>query len=187
MGESLQELICEQAKKIESDCDRASVRDSLVSTTWDKWNLRLGVSAALLAGAAASVAQFKTDRTAIVTSVLALLSAIIGSILTFLAPSEKASIYHKFSNNYFALRDKLRFFIAFRCASSDNVKALEEEFLKLLTEKQKIDADHPVVAEKYYEIAVDIIAHRKNRNKRMHDFNPSATADVEPAEAPASQ
>jgi len=185
MGESLQELICEQATKIESDCDRASVRDSLVSATWDKWNLRLGVSAALLAGAAASVAQLADA--AIATSALALLSAVIGSILTFLAPSEKASTYHKFSNNYFALRDKLRFFISFRCASSDNVKALEEEFLKLLTEKQKIDADHPVVAEKYYEIAVDVIARRKKRNKRMRDFNPSASADVEPAEAPASQ
>jgi hypothetical protein len=82
MGESLQELICQQAKKIESDCDRASVRDSLVSATWDKWNLRLAVSSAVLAGAAAAVAQVKVDNIAIVTTVLALLSAIIGSILT---------------------------------------------------------------------------------------------------------
>jgi hypothetical protein len=185
MEESLKELICEQAKKIESDCDRASVRDSLVSTTWDKWNLRLGVSSALLAGAAAAVAQ-GGENIKILTSVLAICSAIIGSILTFLAPSEKASTYHKFSNNYFALRDKLRFFIAFQCASSDNVNALEEEFKKLLTEKQKIDADHPVVAEKYYEITVDIIARRKKRNKRMHDFDPSNKADVDPAETPAS-
>jgi hypothetical protein len=186
MGESLQELICKQAKKIESDCDRASVRDSLVSATWDKWNLRLGVSSAVLAGAAAAVAQVKVDKISIVTTVLALLSAITGSILTFLAPSEKASTYHKFSNNYFALRDKLRFFIAFRCVSSDDVKALEEEFQKLLIEKQKIDADHPVVAEKYYDIAVTVIAKRKERNKRMRDFDPSDNADVEPAEAPAS-
>jgi hypothetical protein len=173
MAEDLLELLCKQAKKIEADCDRASVRDSLVSANWDKWNLRLGVSSALLAGAAASVAQLPADWK-IVTSVLALLAAIIGSILTFLAPSQKAGAYHKFSKSYQALRDNIRIFIALRCATGDDVKALEIEFQKLLSEKQKIDADHPVIPERYYATAVDIIERRKKRNKQMRDSEQDA-------------
>jgi hypothetical protein len=188
MRQASHELVCEQAKKIEADCDRASVRDSLVSANWYKWNLRLGVSSALLAGAAASAAQLPGNWK-IVTSVLAVLAAILGSILTFLVPSERAATYHKFSKNYQALRDNLRLFIAFRCVSDDDTKALEIEFQNLLSEKRRMDADHPVVPEKFYAMAVDVIEQRKKRNKRMPDFQGDAPAlgtTVRQAEVPAT-
>lgn len=168
------ELVSHQAHKIEADCDRASVRDSLVSAKWYQRNLYLGISAAALAAIAAFTAGNRgLDTHDVVFKYLipssALLSAIFSSILTFLAPAQKAETYHKFSNRYHSLRDRIRAFIAFKCVEGVDDEALKNEFHALLVKKQEIDADHPVVPERYYAKAVEVIERRIDRNKKLKE------------------
>ena len=51
-------------------------------------------------------------------ALLATASAIMTSVVTFLAPSEKANIYHEYSNRYWALRDANQKVCEIDCARS---------------------------------------------------------------------
>src|SRR5690348_14004347 len=113
MSEPLRDELCRQADKIARDCDRASIRDSLISAGWYRMHLWLGVASVLLAGMSASLAgahmsgQSFVDHSIVQLSIaiLASGSGILTSVVTFLAPAEKANIYHEYSNRYWALRD----------------------------------------------------------------------------------
>jgi hypothetical protein len=177
MTDKLTGLICDQAQKIEADCDRASVRDSLASARWDRINLWLGTFSAAAAALAAFLAASNETNLNVYAAASALLSAILGSILTFLTPAKKSENFHKFSNRYQALRDMFRVFIAIRCAEEGDVQLLKKEFQALLAEKQKIDSDHPVIPERYYGKAVKIIQERIKRNielKKLKQANKPA-------------
>ena len=49
MRTPLHQLIAQQATRIAVDCDRAAIRDSLVSAKWESVNVRLGVASAVTA------------------------------------------------------------------------------------------------------------------------------------------
>src|SRR5882757_1981946 len=125
MSQELRQEIRSQAHKISKDCDRASIRDSLISASWYKLNLWLGLASAVLAGTIASFAGadlkgltiINESSGKLIVAVLASSSAILTSVLTFLAPSEKANIYHEYSNRYWALRDQIRKFVRIECIS----------------------------------------------------------------------
>jgi hypothetical protein len=161
IAETMPERVRYQAHKIEDDCNRASVRDSLVSADWDRANRYLGIFAALLAATAASTA-FQDDAVFDwITSVAAVLSAVLGSILTFLSPSQKAATFQQTSAAYGAMRDRLRAFQCLECVAGADGEKLKTTYEVYLMEKRKIDADHPIVPQSYYKKARIIIGRRE--------------------------
>jgi hypothetical protein len=180
----LHKLISQQAMKIAVDCDRAAIRDSLVSAHWDRANFWLGLSSAVAAALSAfavtnganvftfAAADAKTYAD-VFASGTGLLAALLASILTFLAPAGKAVVYHQFSNKYHALRDRIRSFIGIHCVDDAPAEELIKEFKALLEEKRGIDADHPVVPERYYRAAAERLEEKIKRNQRIQEIEES--------------
>ena len=162
--------IPEQAWKIQEDCERAAIRDALVSSSWYKYNLGLGlastVSAATAGFLAANDGQWLTNMTSVDSKALvtffSLLSAVLASILTFLSPSEKANAFQQTSNKYHSLRERLRFFVNNGC--NDPALKPEEGLRAFILEKQEIDSDHPILPEWAYRKA-----HRKVKEKILRN------------------
>jgi hypothetical protein len=133
METQVHKLVAEQALKIGVDCDRRrdpgladlgamGLRQFLARPGFRhdgghggflrrKRRRIVGSSAPRAAAAAASEPSYAH----VFASGVALISAILASILTFLVPSAKATSYHQFSNKYHSLRDRIRSFVRIRC------------------------------------------------------------------------
>jgi hypothetical protein len=168
--------IAEQAKKIEEDCERAAIRDALVSSRWDKRNVTLGLSSTVAAATASFLAGggndlvglLSPDAAKAVAALSALVAAGLASTLTFLAPAEKANAFQHTSNQYFSLRERLRFFRHTSCPSSP--ANLGEQLQTLMTEKHEVDGDHPIVPEWAYEKAQKKIEEKIRRNQKLESL-----------------
>src|SRR6266540_3987798 len=143
----LHTLISQQAMKIAVDCDRAAIRDALVSARWDSANFWLGLSSAITAAVAAFAVSNGADLLA-----------------------GGAVVYHQFSNKYHALRDRIRSFVGIHCVDEASADELIREFKALLDEKRSIDADHPVVPERYYRAAAAKMKEKIKRNQRIQEL-----------------
>lgn len=168
--------VAEQAWKIEEDCERAAIRDALVSARWYQYNLRLGLASAITAALASFLAGAGSEKIALlnrvdgqlVISFFALASAVLASTLTFLAPAEKANAFQQTSNKYHALRERLRYFINNRCR--DAGADIADELQVFMLEKQEIDADHPVLPEWAYKKAHLKVREKITRNKELDEL-----------------
>jgi hypothetical protein len=162
------------AEKIARDCDRASIRDSLMSAAWYRYNTWLGMASALMAGAAAAVAglnlkgisfpDYLQPFVSLIVALLASCSAMLASVVTFLAPAEKASVYHEYSNRYWALRDRIRKFANLDCRSIEDDERLKLLFENLLNERIELDRKHPLVPEWVYGLAGAKLKEKEIRN-----------------------
>jgi hypothetical protein len=196
MRTPLHHLICQQATRIAVDCDRAAICDALVSAKWASVNFWLGLASAITAAAAAfciangavllanaGLTENAATYANVFASGSALLSALLASILTFLAPAAKATTYHQFANKYHSLRDRIRSFAAIRCTEDASPDALTGEFKGFVEEKHAIDADHPAVGERYDQAAVEKMEQRTKRDQRLQELEEPpkrAPGDVHP-------
>lgn len=191
----LSDLIQIQARKIAEDCDRAALRDSLAAVVWRTVNLVLGLASVV---AAATAALLTSDGASAwlesgglnknqAIGLGALISAILASILTFLAPAEKANIYHEYSNKLRSLRDRVRAFSEIDCYLQDDV--LRQKFDAILIEKNKLDAEHPIVPEWAYLLGRRRIKRkekeREEREKRKNSAVGLAQQHLRPAPSAA--
>src|SRR5689334_2234902 len=149
----MREAITEQGRALEESCEKGAIRDTLLAASWYQVNLWLGLSSAITAALAAFVAgkgevllHLLGHNGAEMAAILALMSAILTSTLTFLAPSEKAGAYHHFSNKLRALRDRVRSFIEIDCAMGGKDAHLGDKFTRLVRERSEIDSSHPIVS-----------------------------------------
>jgi len=188
MSQQLHEEIQAQAEKIARDCDRASIRDSIISAGWYRKNLWLGVASAVLAGIIASLAgadisgmltdyALKEPIVKIFVALLASSSAILTSVVTLLSPAEKANVYHDYSNRYWALRDRIRKFARIECASDAEIEHLKSQYEKLLEERIDLDRKHPVVPEWVYDVA-GMRLRAKERRNRLSEPAPTGAEPV---------
>jgi hypothetical protein len=192
MNQPIHDLVREQARKLEEDCEKGALRDTLLAARWHHVNLWLGISSAVAAALAAffvGKGNFITDQLKdhlgeqqkavievilpMITAFSALAAAILTSTLTFLAPSEKAGAYHHFSNKLRALRDRARSFIEIDCTmTTSRGTNLPQKFEQLLREKREIESSHPIVpywvyAKSYVEMKKKI--EFKNDLKKLNE------------------
>jgi hypothetical protein len=156
--------IIDNAQKIADDCEYSASSNFALGKYWDTWNLRLGLSAAILSALAALVGKTDFDLPGVpVTSAVAFLAAISASVLTFLKPSEKASIYREFGNKYRSLRNRSRVFISIDCLVKPEYKKLRGTLDALLKEKEDLNLDNPVIPEWAFEEAHRLIKQKSDR------------------------
>ena len=155
----IREVVRDQARTLEQSCEKGAIRDTLLAASWHRTNLWLGISSAVTA-ALAAFAVGKGDAFMKVVphghefaAIFALISAILTSALTFLAPSERAGAYHHFSNKLRALRDRARSFVEIDCARSNKDAGLCDKFERMVREKSEIDSSHPIVPNWAYDRA----------------------------------
>ena len=176
--------ISDQAWKIQEDCERAAIRDALVSARWYKYNLGLGLASTVTAATAGFLAGSGGEllpstgsvNAKTVISFFALFSAVLASSLTFLAPSEKANAFQQTSNKYHSLRERLRAFFYNKC--KDTGVDLESDLRAFILEKQEIDADHPVLPEWAYRQAHQKVKEKILRNRELEELRASKSITV---------
>jgi hypothetical protein len=182
----MRKVVREQAGELEESCEKGAIRDTLIAARWHRWNLWLGMSSAIVA----AIAAFAAGKAGIFNDIplpyredipplLALVSAVLTSILTFLAPSERACSYHTFSNKLRALRDKARCLIEIDCSQGRKDHALYDKFERLVREKSEIDASHPIVPNWVYDQAY-VKMRRKLANKRsLREEKENSSASIQ--------
>jgi len=154
--------IIDNAQKVANDCEYSASSNFALGKYWDTWNLRLGLSAAILSALAALVG--KTDLSGVpIAGVVAFLAAISASVLTFLKPSEKASIYREFGNKYRSLRNRSRVFISIDCLVMPEYEELRARLDSLLKEKEDLNLDNPVIPEWAFKEAQRLITQKLAR------------------------
>jgi len=141
----VREVVREQGRALEQSCEVSAIRDTLLAASWHRANLWLGASSAIIAALAAFSAGNGGEQVAHASWVFALISAILTSTLTFLAPSERANAYHDFSNKLRALRDRVRILVEIDCNQNGRDAALRDKFERLMREKSEIESTHPIV------------------------------------------
>jgi len=188
MTDDRRDAIIAQAIKIEEDCERAAIRDALLSTRWNTINTVLGLSATIIAALSALLAG-SNHGTGIAAGNWAAagtagMASVLAAVLTFLSPSEKAGAFQQYSNKYHALRDRIRLFVAVGALATEG-EQLAAEFDKLLQEKREIDADHPILPEWAYEKAKKKIEEKiewkarlaeRKKKAELSSQNPGSTA-----------
>jgi hypothetical protein len=168
-GEILKQIIS-NAQKIADDCEYSAASNFALSRRWDRWNLFLGSSAAILS-ALAAISIDKSNLPGFIagfpiTGTAAFFAAIFASVLTFLKPSEKASIYREFGNKYRALRNRSRVFISIDCLVTLEYEKLRSELDALLKEKEDLNLDNPVIPDWAFREAQRLLDQKNARKAR---------------------
>jgi hypothetical protein len=166
VDEKVLNKIIYNADEIAKDCEYSASSNFELGKYWDSWNLRLGLSAATLSALAAISSgreDFFSTSGSPLPSIVALLAAISASVLTFLKPSEKASIYREFGNKYRSLRNRSRVFVTIDCLVTAEYEKLRAALDALLKEKEDLNLGNPVIPKWAYEEAHRSIKQKSDR------------------------
>lgn len=158
--------IIDNADEIVQDCEYSASSNFELGKYWDSWNLRLGLSAAIfsaLAAISSSRGDVFSTSVSQLPSIVAFLAAISASVLTFLKPAEKASIYREFGNKYRSLRNRSRVFITIDCLVTAEYERLRGTLDALLKEKEDLNLGNPVIPEWAYQEARKLIKQKSDR------------------------
>jgi len=128
------EKIINEAKRIEEDSLYSAKGHFYAGQCWVNTNLWLGGIAAVLSAIAGASAFSQFDYHNIVGGGLSIIVAGLTAIITFINPSERASVHQKAGNRYNALRNDTRIFYDIELNEIDDKKATED--LKKLNDRR---------------------------------------------------
>lgn len=154
---SVQAAICEQLSKLETDTGRTAASDFAVAQGWEKWNTRLGFAIVITSGAVSIITAMLSAKTSApvlpinqawplgISTMLASLTAVVGSILTFLKPAERASRYREFGNKQKSLRNRIRVYRTVSISFSASEVEKHDALQAFLLEKGALNSDNPPI------------------------------------------
>jgi hypothetical protein len=193
--QALRSEISRQLKNLEDDADSTSASDFYVSQNWDSLNTRLGLStvcvsgAVIVIGAAASIRgleDWQTYFTALST-ILASAATVIGSVLTFLKPSERGSRYREFANKHKALSNRIRIHRTVNMEEDGSLKDLSEKLAAFSTEKDILNSDNPPIPRDAFLIASKEMVEKRERKAKLNGAkNPLIAVDAVSAASSAA-
>lgn len=171
---SLDNEICEQLEKLEGDTDLTAASNFAVAQRWERWNMVLGLGIVILSGVSSAIGAFASSGNTteiarynliIGSTVLASTTAILGSILTFLKPSEIAARYREFGNKQKSLRNKTRLLRTVSITFLDQLSARHDALIKFLEEKETLNSDNPPIPRWAFKQATRDIADKQARRQ----------------------
>lgn len=123
----LRTLIEDELSRIEEDCNHSGKAQFNAGTRWNSYHYWIGIPA-VIASALAGTAFFKEMPE--VGGVLAVMTAVLTTLQTFLKPSERASAHKAAGDQYLALRNDARVFRQIRlrhvCDRQSAIDGLDE-------------------------------------------------------------
>ena len=142
--------ICNEAARLEEDVLYAEKQHFSMATVWSAMHFLLGLPSAVLAAFAGVKAISAEPQTA---AALAIASAALTAILTFLDPGKKAALHHNAGVLYSGIRGRIRRFrlldVPGVTDTGKNRAALEE----MATEKSKLMQSSPHIGGLAYALA----------------------------------
>ena len=139
-----------EAERLEEDVLYAEKQHFSMATIWRRIHFWLGVPSALCAALAGVSALNSLPG---VAATLAIISAVLTALLTFLDPEKIGSAHHSAGVAYSALRGKLRRLRLIRAAEGAPTNGLKEEIEELAAEKSTIMKSSPHIGGLAYRLA----------------------------------
>jgi hypothetical protein len=151
--------IQEQLKKLEKDCDLTSGSDFFMEKQWENWNLKLGIATVILSalvsviGAVSALDYFKASEEYFLlgSTLLASIGTVLGSVLTFLKPSERAARYREFAIKQKNLRNRIRIYRTVHAPKEPEWTKSAEQLASFNMEKDALSSDNPTIPTVAYE------------------------------------
>jgi hypothetical protein len=173
--DALRDAIQAQLHKLEDDTDLTSASDFRMAQNWESINTGLGlitvtVSGAVTAiGAAASVKDFSILQQyfTMFSTILASLATVIGSILTFLKPSERAGRYREFGNKHKMLRNRIRIYRAVQMMQDTSLERITDQLVVFNKEKDALNSDNPPIPRSAFSGASREILEKRQRRAKL--------------------
>lgn len=143
------ELVAE-ADRIEEDCTYSAKGHFESARIWGAWNLKLGIPAVILAALAGGSGFSNHPELA---GALAIASAAVTAVLTFLKPSERAASHQQAGNAYNALKNQARFFKQIEAASGDSQQSLRDWLREISEARNTLNKSAPEIPRPAFEQA----------------------------------
>jgi len=160
MTESLLDKLAAESRRIEEDAEHSAKGHYNAADRWGRCHLWLGLPAAVLA-AIASAAAFKEYPE--LAGGLAILTAALTTVLTFLKPSEHAENHKAVADQYLALRNQTRIFREIELATGADPEQARERLLELASSRDELNQIAPGIPRKDYEKAKKDIDEGRSR------------------------
>ena len=139
-----------EAERLEWDALYTSKGSFNAAMLWSWTHYSLG-SLAVLCGAIASKQFIDTNTT--VGAVVAVISAALTAIITFLKPSDKAEPHHEAGVRFASLKRKARMFRNLTVLNGSDSKKLIDELKDIADEYAEIQKESPAIPFLAYQIA----------------------------------
>lgn len=137
------ESLAMEARKLGVDCLYSEKQHFISASLWNRLSFWTGLFAASLGGVAGLSGLSAIEGGGKLAGWLALMSAVITTVVTVLKPQEKADQHHATGIGYQRLRLRLRQFIQFDCASGHGLDVLQRKLIGLTDEKLQLNAQAP--------------------------------------------
>lgn len=154
------EAMRKEAERVEEDSIHSAKGHFNSADTWIRRNYWLGIPATIL-GAAAGAAILKDCQE--LAGFLSLAATLFTALLTFLKPSEKASLHKTVADQYLALRNDARIFKEVELLEDFDCKELTEKLKNLAQRRNELNQSSPEIPRKAFEKARDGISEGENQ------------------------
>lgn len=153
--------ITKEAARLEEDVLYAEKQHFSMATVWSAIHFLIGLPSAVLAALAGVKAISEEPQTA---AILAVASAALTALLTFLDPAKKAAYHHNAGVLYSSIRGRLRRYRLLDIPDGKNADTLRAELEDLAGEKNKLMQSSPHIGGLAYFIAKSSIERRQHEH-----------------------
>jgi len=172
--DDIRQSIEDHLQKLEDDTDLTSASDFRMAQRWEAINTRLGMIIILTSGivtavgATASVGYLEGFQSyfTLSSTILASIATVVGSVLTFLKPSERGCRYREFGNKQKALRNRIRIYRSVLMKQDPSVERPSDQLVAFGQEKDALTSDNPPIPRSAFRTASrDMLEERRRRAK----------------------
>lgn len=171
----LRTAIAAQLQKLEDDTELTSASDFRMAQRWEATNNRLGLTTVIVSGivtvigAVSSLEKFTDVQPLfiIVSTLLASIATAIGSVLTFLKPSERGGRYREFGNKQKMLRNRIRIYRTVQILQDDSSTGPTEQLVAFNLEKDALNSDNPPIPRSAFVTASKEIGEKRTRRDNL--------------------
>lgn len=164
-----------QLEKLEEDCDVTSGSDFYMEKVWENWNFRLGMATVVLSalvsviGAVSALEDLRHFKSYFLlgSTLLASVGTVLGSVLTFLKPSERAARYREFANKQKSLRNRIRVFRTVHAPKEADWTKAAEQLTNFSIEKDALASDNPTIPTVAYLSSKSAVEAKKQKNNAL--------------------
>lgn len=149
MSDVIEELK-KEALRIEEDVIFSGKRHFNAASRWEAYHLRIGIPSTALSAVAgvSALAEFSTFA-----GIVAISTAALSAVYTFLKTDERASKHRAVGNGYFSLKNDARIFRNIECASTTDASQLRRRILELSKRRNQLNEQAPETTDEDFQTA----------------------------------
>jgi len=149
MNEVIEELK-KESLRIEEDVTFSGKRHFNAASRWEGYHNKLGIPSTALS-AVAGLSAFADYPT--LAGIIAISTAAITAVFTFLKTDERASKHRAVGNGYFSLKNEARIFRNIECATITDFEQLKSRIVELSDRRNQLNEQAPETTDDDFQTA----------------------------------